>query len=303
MKVACGQFTVSSNISHNFQIIKKLITKSVQSNVEVLFLPEASDYLAKNAGHSFRLSQKTNELLVKPIQEELKSLNAKNNKLSISIGIHEPDFKNNKTINKLLWIDDEGKIVHEYCKIHLFDVNIKNGPILKESNSVTPGNKILPPFPSPDPNFNIGFQICYDIRFPELSTLLFKKGANILTFPSAFTVKTGESHWKNLGRTRAIDNQSYVVMAAQCGEHQLIDEDEPNGEEIKRISYGNSLIIDPWGDVLVEGLKYNDDLPKDEDGDYLELCVADLDYERLTSIRENMPLLNHRRDVYSLIEN
>lgn len=314
LKVGCGQFTVSSNVSHNFQIIKKLIHQSLQQNVKVLFLPEASDYLAQNAGHSYRLSQQTRSKLVEPLLAELNSIytngNSGDNKydqgLFVSIGIHEPDpAGTEKTINKLLWINNQGQIVHHYNKLHLFDVNIKNGPILKESNSVIKGGSILPPFPvneSGYKDFKIGYQICYDIRFPELSLALFKLGANILTFPSAFTVKTGQSHWKVLGKARAIDNQSYVIMAAQCGHHKLVDTDSDSTSLLQkdpvvtRISYGNSLIIDPWGEVLAEGKKYDDDLITDDDGDYYELITAELDLTKLMGYRENMPLLDHRRD-------
>lgn len=307
LRVGCGQFTVSSNVSHNFQIIKKLIHKSIQSKVQVLFLPEASDYLAKNATHSFDLSKLTYDHLVKKIQREL--LNIYNNLdssdpyrgLFVSIGIHEPDPVNSKTINKLLWINNMGDLVHEYLKIHLFDINIKNGPILKESDSVTSGNSILSPFEIPvQPEFKVGYQICYDIRFPELSTILFKEGANILTFPSAFTVKTGEAHWKTLGKARAIDNQSYVIMAAQCGHHKLTENDSDENI-LKRVSYGNSLIIDPWGEIVAQARKWDDELVTDEDGDYYELIVADLDYQRINEVRSNMPLLHHRRsDIYSV---
>lgn len=295
VKVACGQFTVSSNIPHNLSIIKKLLNKAISQNVKILFLPEASDYLARNANHSFRLSQTTEKLLLDPLCAEIKALNQSKHDISVSIGIHAPD-KSGKTINRLLWINNEGEIQYIYDKLHLFDVNIKNGPILKESNSVIKGQKILDPFKYSDSKFNIGYLICYDIRFPEFALKLFKLGANILTYPSAFTVKTGESHWQTLGRTRAMDNQSYVIMAAQCGEHSLVDEQEESEEITKRLSYGNSLIIDPWGDILAQGKKYNEELVKDEEGDYYELIVADLDYDKIENVRMNMPLLAHRRD-------
>lgn len=305
LKVGCGQFCASANVSKNFSIIKKLVYKSLNANIKVLFLPEASDYLAKNAQHSFQLSMTSKELLITPLQQEIKKIydsieSLDNDKgIFISLGVHEPDTNSGKTKNKLLWIDNKGDIVHEYQKIHLFDVNIKNGPILKESNSVLPGKSILSPFSISEKlgDYKVGLQICYDIRFPELSLKLFKMGANILTFPSAFTVKTGESHWQNLGRTRAIDNQSYVIMAAQCGEHRLIDDKDDSGDVTKRVSYGNSIIIDPWGDIVAQGSKYNDSHSHDEDGDYYEMIEAELDLEFIDKIRTNMPLLSHRSEL------
>ncbi|EGV64808.1 Carbon-nitrogen hydrolase [Yamadazyma tenuis] len=301
LRIACGQFTVSANVSHNFRVIQKLVRSAVAQNARVLFLPEASDYLSKNPQHSFKLSLTTKDLLLTPLSNELRRIYKASTSddpdrgLFVSIGIHEPDVASGKTINKLLWLNNQGEVQYAYSKIHLFDVNIKNGPILRESNSVVPGTEVLPPFAVPGTGFQVGYQICYDIRFPELSLKLFKLGANVLTFPSAFTVKTGEAHWKNLGRTRAIDNQSYVVMAAQCGEHQLVDDDD-DGEVTKRVSYGNSLIIDPWGEVIGEAKKYDEELTVDADGDYWEVVVADLDIDRVEAIRTNMPLLEHRRD-------
>lgn len=116
-----------------------------------------------------------------------------------------------------------------------------NGPILKESNSVEPGNQVLPPFDTPIGR--LGSAICYDIRFPELALRLRSLGAEVLVFPSAFTVRTGAAHWEILARARAIDTQCYVIMAALTGTHDKAG---------KRQSYGHSIIVDPWGTVLAQ---------------------------------------------------
>ncbi|OBA18003.1 carbon-nitrogen hydrolase, partial [Metschnikowia bicuspidata var. bicuspidata NRRL YB-4993] len=162
------------------------------------------------------------------IQKKLQSVLSKQSlgALCVAVGVHEPTKgvnKDTKVQNNQLWISELGVIEQRYQKIHLFDINIPNGPILQESRSVEAGNKILCPFPVSDnaPGFKVGFSICYDIRFPELAARLRQMGANILTYPSAFTTKTGEAHWLELGRARAIDSQCYVVMAAQCGEHDI----------------------------------------------------------------------------------
>ncbi|CUM65057.1 uncharacterized protein PRCAT00002679001 [Priceomyces carsonii] len=312
IKIACGQLCSSSNLLHNARVVKKLIHKAVKENVKVLFLPEASDYISRDAKHSMQLAQSVHKNFISLVQTEIRSIYLKSSGdtddkgLFVAVGVHEPsqsqsptgDLK--KVRNNQLWIDNKGEILQTYQKIHLFDVNIKDGPILKESNSVEPGNSVLKPFQvnsTSYANFSIGFAICYDIRFPELGIKLRKLGANIITYPSAFTVKTGESHWKELGKARALDTQCYVVMAAQCGEHDTAADLETPPEQLKkRVSYGESIIISPWGEVLSECKKYSDTLELDEEGDYYELCFADLDLDSLDAIRTNMPLLEHRRE-------
>jgi predicted amidohydrolase len=162
---------------------------------------------------------------------------ARKHKLPINVGIHEPgDEKANgekRLKNTLIWIDENGSITQRYQKLHLFDVEIDGGPILRESDSVQPGSSILPPFQTE--LGTIGLLICFDIRFPEPAISLRRQGASIITYPSAFTVPTGKAHWDTLLRARAIETQSYVVAAAQVGNHNE-----------RRVSYGHSLVVDPW---------------------------------------------------------
>ena len=186
--------------------------------------------------------------------------------------------------NTLLWINESGEIAHRYQKLHLFDVEIANGPILKESNSVERGSVIPTPFSSA--LGRIGPLICFDLRFPEPSLALRHRGAQILTYPSAFTVPTGKVHWETLLRARAIETQSYVIAAAQVGWHN---------EEKTRRSYGHGMIIDPWGRVVA---KLGGEEGEDGKGnDVGEIALAEIDLEDLEKIRKEMPLLR-RTDVY-----
>lgn len=299
VRVGCGQLCSLASLPTNARIVNKLISQAIKRNLEVLFLPEASDYISKNAAHSHQLSQTTHELFLRPIQNHLKAQNqasGNEKKLKLAIGIHEPIANEDKVKNVQLYIGEDGEISQRYEKLHLFDISLPNGPILKESNSVKAGDKILDPFvigPNYPNEFKIGLAICYDIRFEELSVELRKLGAKIITFPSAFTVKTGEAHWEVLGRARAIDSQSYVIMAAQSGQHDI------GSEDFKRISYGESLIVDPWGRVLARGTKYNDSQPLDGEGDYYELIEAEIDDEVVDDIRMTLPIINHRRsDIF-----
>ena len=322
LRVACGQLCSSSNLLGNAKIVVKLIHKAIAEGAEVLFLPEAADYISRDAAHSMNLANTSQEKFISVIQNELKLLHLLSKKsINVSVGVHEPSNSDSttgsadasglkKVQNNLLWIDQLGEITQRYQKIHLFDINITDGPILKESNSVEPGKKVLEPFPvSKGSNFNVGYGICYDIRFPELCLRLRKLGAHIITYPSAFTTKTGQAHWQALGRARAIDLQTYVIMAAQSGEHDVNADLKLDGasgtksstDRKKRVSYGNSVIFDPWGNLLAQAKKFDDDVSGniDEDGDYYELIVADLDLDSLETIRRDMPLLEHRRpDVF-----
>ncbi|KAF9563887.1 Nitrilase [Mortierella alpina] len=177
--------------------------------------------------------------------------------------------------NSHVVINDQGAIVESYRKIHLFDVDILNGPRLMESSNTVAGDRLIPPVVTPVGQVGLG--ICYDLRFPELALGLRKAGAEILTYPSAFTVKTGQAHWEVLLRSRAIETQSYVVAAAQVGQHSS-----------NRTSYGHAMIVDPWGRVVGEC-----------DGENEDIAVVSVDLSTLQRIRTEMPVMNHRRyDVF-----
>ena len=199
---------------------------------------------------------------------------AKKHSLPISVGVHEPsdDPQSKRIKNTLLWIDEQGEIAHRYQKLHLFDLDLSQdgGPVLKESTTTEPGNKILPPFKTS--LGNVGAMICFDLRFPEISLTLKRQNADVLLYPSAFTVPTGKAHWLPLLRARAIECQAYVIAAAQVGAHNE-----------KRVSYGHSIVIDPWGEVVAELGGETKDEP--------EMVLADINLDRVTDVRKKQPLL------------
>ncbi|KAL8682212.1 MAG: hypothetical protein Q9186_001750 [Xanthomendoza sp. 1 TL-2023] len=251
-------------MAHNLSQCRLLVQKAVEAGAKALFLPEASDYIAPSASESISLVQPaSSSSFVLGLQKS-----ARDHRLPINVGIHERTQGGNKVKNTLLWIDEHGEIKHRYQKLHLFDADVSGGPALKESNSVEKGTEIVPPFTTAVGN----------LRFPEPSISLHRQGAHIITYPSAFTVTTGKAHWSTLLRARAIETQSYVIAAAQVGSHNE-----------KRASYGHSMIVSPWGEVVAElgGEK------KDEP----EIAVAEIDLENLEKIRKEMPLLR-RTDVY-----
>ncbi|KAK4693420.1 hypothetical protein P7C71_g3977, partial [Lecanoromycetidae sp. Uapishka_2] len=200
-------------MTHNLAQCQILVKKAVAAGAKALFLPEASDYIASSPTETISLVRSTETSpFVKGLQHE-----ARQAKLPINVGIHEPATGGKRVKNTLIWIDEKGEITQRYQKLHLFDVEIKGGPILKESNSVEPGSSILPPFRT-DLGM-VGLMICFDLRFPALSARIRDLGAQVLTYPSAFTVPTGKVHWETLLRSRAIETQSYVIAAAQVGSH------------------------------------------------------------------------------------
>lgn len=186
--------------------------------------------------------------------------------------------------NRALYISPSGIIdnLHSYDKLHVFDYGN-----LKESNTVQPGTRLTPPFASPVGR--IGSLICFDLRFPETSIALaqpsskcswFTSSAEIITYPSAFTIRTGEAHWEALLRARAVETQSWIVAAAQVGKHNE-----------KRASYGNSLVVDPWGEVKLrlKGVKNAEGDP--EDGAIGQIGFVDLDLSQVARVRKEMPLI------------
>ena len=208
--------------------------------------------------------------------------------LSINVGIHEPTDPPSKRIkNTLIWIDTKGEIVHRYQKLHMFDIDLRpDGPHLKESDSIEPGKTIEEPYEAEHGLGNIGSLICFDLRFPEPAISLRRRGADIVLYPSAFTVPTGKLHWETLLRSRAIETQSYVLAAAQCGRH--------NG---KRVSFGDTIAIDPNGKVIGRLEKVEDLENEKESSRDPKILTVDIVSDSVKKVRKGIPLLR-REDVY-----
>ncbi|KAI8999353.1 carbon-nitrogen hydrolase [Gaertneriomyces semiglobifer] len=225
MLAAVAQICSTASLEANQKTCVELIEAAAAKGAKMIFFPEASDFIALTSADALGL--------VNPAFTACLQSAAQANAIYISVGVHEQGH-HGKMANVHLVISDTGAIVGRYQKIHLFDVDIPSGPRLLESAHTTAGTEI--PSPVATPVGNLGLAVCYDLRFPEMSWLLRKKGAEILTYPSAFTIKTGQAHWKTLLRARAIETQCYVIAAAQVGEHNS-----------KRASFGHAMIIDPWG--------------------------------------------------------
>ncbi|XP_072948496.1 nitrilase and fragile histidine triad fusion protein NitFhit isoform X2 [Epargyreus clarus] len=275
-RIAVCQMTSVADKATNLSVVSQLVKDASKEDVQMMFFPEACDFICDNIKDTLKSAE---PLLTGETVKAYRQL-AKDYNVWLSMGgLHEKNEEDpSKLFNTHVIISNKGEIVQTYRKLHLFDVEIPEKKIrLKESDFCNPGSHIVTPVESPVGNIGLG--ICYDLRFPELSTSLSILNAQILTYPSAFTYTTGEAHWHVLLRSRAIENQCYVIAAAQVGNHNA-----------KRRSYGHAVCIDPWGSVLVDC------------GEASPMyMVAELVPARLGDVRRNMPVFQHRRpQVYSL---
>jgi predicted amidohydrolase len=177
-----------------------------------------------------------------------------------------------KLVNRAFVIAPDGSISGRYDKMHLFDVDLPTGESWRESAAYEAGAG--PVVVRETPVGSLGLTICYDLRFPAIFERLSEAGAEVIAVPAAFTVPTGKAHWHVLLRARAIEAGLFVVAAAQSGRHE-------DGRE----TYGHSLVVDPWGEVLADG------------GDGVKLLFAEIELERIAEVRGRIPVLRHRRPI------
>jgi len=217
----------------NSKLIKKNLLKTITFKPDIISTPECSNTITNDKKHLIENATYQNAC---PVLKECKEFAKKYNKV-IHIGsLLLKKNHSNKLVNRSFIIGGDGKIKKYYDKMHLFDVNINKKEIHRESESFIRGYKI-----STTTLFEIkiGLTICYDLRFPNLFRLLTKNGAKIIFVPAAFTIPTGKAHWEILLKARAIENTVFIIATGQCGHHHY-----------KRKTYGNSLVVNPWGKIL-----------------------------------------------------
>jgi len=271
---AVAQMSVTSDLAANIAQANFLVEKARAEGASMVFLPEAADFIGESREQTSQLSQPVAGSTVTAFREM-----AQRHGLWLSLGgLHIREKEGEKTSNTHLLVNSDGEIVATYAKTHLFDACVPGKFNLKESDYVAAGTSLTPPIETPLGRLGLG--ICYDLRFGEHSQALARAGAQILTFPSAFTVATGQAHWEALLRARAIETQSYVIAAAQTGQHNP-----------KRSSYGHAMIVDPWGVVAAE--------VKEGVG----VALAEIDLEKVGRIRREMPVQEQRRpELYGQVE-
>ncbi|MFD1205615.1 carbon-nitrogen hydrolase family protein [Sporosarcina contaminans] len=267
MKVAVIQMNTKSDKEENLRKAEGFIRQAADNGAELISLPEYFNYMGEESGKIENAEQipdgRTTSFL---------SGLAKEYGIFIHAGSIIEKYSNEKSYNTSIIVSPDGKIVGNYRKIHLFDIEINGVSSYMESNSIEGGDSaeiVELPFGK------AGMAICYDLRFPELFRKYALEGCNVFFLPAAFTQYTGMLHWETLLRARAIENQCYVIAAGQIGSHL------PG-----KVCYGNSMIIDPWGTVVAKA-------PEKE-----SIIYAELEGERVQSARESIPCLTHRKPQY-----
>jgi len=274
VKVSIGQMCATDSIETNIKNIESMVVNAAGLGSKMLFLPENAVFMGRSPGESIAMAESVTADPNGIIHGRIAPL-AKENDIWISIGGFQEKteaYPDSKVHNCHVLLDNDGQVKATYRKVHLFDVDIENVR-LQESSFTLAGRSLVAC--ENTPIGTIGLSVCYDLRFPEIyQKLRFDLLTDVILIPAAFTVPTGQAHWECLLRARAIETQCYVIAAAQCGKHNE-----------KRSSYGHSLIIDPWGEVVgrMEG-----------DQNAPGLVTAEVDAGRIEEVRKRMPLAMHR---------
>lgn len=279
-RVGVGQLTATSDHASNLAAASQLCRQAKSAGACLLCLPEAFSFIGAAAAETVAQA----EPLDGPRLGAYRAL-AREHGLWLSLGgFHEAGAPGGRVFNTHVVLDAAGATRAEYRKIHLFDVDVPDGPALMESRSTAPGAAACVVVDASDElGFTFGLTTCYDLRFPELYVALARSsGCHAILAPSAFTRPTGAAHWHLLLRARAVESQAYVLAAAQSGTHNE-----------KRASYGHALAVDPWGEVV--GDCGPDASPA--------LVTVDIDLDKIAKIRAKMPIQAHRRgDVLGLLQ-
>ncbi len=266
LRVACVQLRSHDDVAENIRVTSDLIRQAHAEGAAFIATPENTTLMAPDGGAKLEKSftEETDPALpaFTKLAAELKTW--------LLIGSLAIKVSDRKTANRSFLIAPDGHVFARYDKVHLFDVDLPSGETYRESNTVEPGRRAVV---ADAPWGRVGLSVCYDLRFPHFYRALAKQGAEILTVPSAFTETTGKAHWHVLLRARAIENGCFVVAPAQGGFHA-------NG----RHTYGHSLIINPWGEILAEG------------GMEPGIVAAEIDLAECASVGARLPSLKHDRE-------
>lgn len=285
LRAACIQMTSGPDIAENLKTAEMYIRQAAQLGAQFIATPENTDQIRMPATEKLKTSP-TMEVhpgikLFAGLAKELGvwlqagSFAVKLSPLTpLASGGKEfaqADSRGDRLANRSLLFSPDGTIAAQYDKIHLFDIDLPNGEKYRESDVIAPGEKLSL---ADTPFGKVGLTICYDVRFAYLYRKLAQAGANIITIPAAFTVATGKAHWETLVRARAIETGSFIIAAGQTGEHE-------NG----RKTWGHSLIVGPWGEVLADGGR--------EPG----IIQADINLRDVQKVRDLIPALKHDRKL------
>ena len=266
MHIACIQMTSAQDPADNLPVIEARLRKAAAAGATLIALPETCVFMerGRKAMQARLTAQQDNS--------DLKQIATLTAELGVHVLIGSMVLASEDTeraVNRSLLLGPDGTVAASYDKIHMFDVTLANGETHAESASYQPGERLAV---ADIGEAKLGLSICYDVRFPTLYRRLAEAGADIISVPSAFTRPTGKAHWHILLRARAIETGCFIIAPAQVGAHE-------NGRE----TYGHSLIIDPWGQVLAEA------------GDADDMIMAEIDVSLAEKARAQIPALTHGR--------
>jgi predicted amidohydrolase len=270
-RAACLQMNSGSDLAANLDQFKRMVSEAAGNGAQFVLSPEYC-LLMDGSGRVMRegaLAADGGSVLA-----ELRALAAQL-KIWLLPGSLTLKTDEERIVNRSYLIASDGVVAATYDKIHMFDVTLPDGKVIRESSAYRPGEHAVI---AATPWGKLGMTICYDVRFPQLYRTLAQQGAAFLSVPSSFQRQTGKSHWHTLLKARAIENAAYVLAPAMCGEHAG-----------NRQTYGHALIVDPWGEVLADG------------GEEPGIIFADIDPARVAKIRGMMPSLQHDRP-YAVIQ-
>jgi deaminated glutathione amidase len=269
MKVALLQMTSGIDPRRNAEIMVDAVRDAAAAGAAMLFTPEMSGLLDRDRTRSrAAIRREGDDLVLAAIQDAARAHGIWVNIGSLAI---DPARADGRFANRSFVIDDRGEIVARYDKVHLFDVDLPTGESWRESGAYAGGDRGVV---VETPLGTLGLSVCYDLRFPQLYQALSGAGATILSIPAAFTVPTGDAHWHVLMRARAIENACFVIAAAQTATH-----------EDGRATYGHSLVVSPWGEVLLDM------------GTEPGMGFCEIEPAMVNTVRSRIPVIAHRRPV------
>jgi predicted amidohydrolase len=267
-RIALFQSNTGIDPQANAGALVRAIEEASKAGAAMLFTPEMSGLLdrdSERASHNLRAED--DDMVLAACRQA-----AREHSIWLHLGSLAVLADSGKIANRAFVIDRNGNIRAHYDKIHLFDVDLPTGESWRESATYQPGNDAV--LVNGTPVGKLGLTICYDLRFPALFARIAEADADVIAVPAAFTVPTGRAHWHVLLRARAIEAGLFVVAAAQVGRH-----------EDGRQTFGHSLVVDPWGEILLDM------------GEEKGIGFAEIDLARIAEVRSRIPALNHRRPI------
>jgi deaminated glutathione amidase len=267
-RIAIFQSRTGIDPAANADALVGAIDQAADGGAKMLFTPEMSGLLDRDTDRARKnVSPADEDRVVAACREA-----ARRRGIWIHLGSVAVAAQDDKFSNRAFVIDADGEIRATYDKIHLFDVDLPTGESWRESSTYKAGSQAV--VVDGTPVGRLGLTICYDLRFPALFQRLTDAGAEVIAVPAAFTVPTGRAHWEVLLRARAIEAGVFIVAAAQSGSHE-------DGRE----TYGHSLLVSPWGEILLDM------------GEAVGVAFAEVDLDQMKQVRERIPAIRHRRPV------